>query len=89
MSKLITKRKPQIKKGSVSESAKNAKVLSGVVLNNYKALIRQVNEKYPKGLSQDQKLHIKELFLKNPHISFGEVNTALSFLASRGKGKKA
>jgi hypothetical protein len=87
MKKLTIKRKPQVKKGAVAESAKNKKISKEVVSNNYKALMEKVNKKYTSGLSKEQKLHLKDMFLKDPFITFGEVDSILSFLASIGKGK--
>jgi hypothetical protein len=87
--KLTPKRKPQIKKGAVVDASKKKNISKEVISNNYKVLMEKVNKKYSQGLSKEQKLELKEMFLKDPLITFGEVDTILSFLASRGKGKKA
>ncbi len=85
--KLSPKRKPYLKKGTLPKISKEKNISKEILNRNYKELIKKINEKNPQGLSKEQKHKLKEMFLKNPHITASEVNTMMSYLASIGKGK--
>jgi hypothetical protein len=83
----ITRKKPYVSKGTLPRISKSKNMSIESIKKHYTHVLESVNKVYPHGLSKIQKEHLKDMFLKNPRVTSGEVLKEMGYLSGIGKGK--